>query len=236
MAYCAALTLNDASGKALYTIRYAGMPDCNPAALCNQLRDDAQVLLAKRNDLKVILLCDGAPELWNLLRSAFSEEALGVTIYELVDIWHLLEKLAIVTSLLGGPSGSHFLLMRWKKMLLNDPDGAGKIFEELLDSGQQHVKVGKDRPVDQAMCYIANHNAGMDYATAREHGLPIGSGNIEATCKTLFEVRMKRSGSRWKETTGEQIVRLRALASSDRWETTLPMVFSQLQKVAQIAA
>ena len=49
-------------------------------------------------------------------------------------------------------------------------------------------------------------------------GLPIGSGYVEATCKTLVATRMKRSGARWKPRGGQAIMHMRSLAMSTRWE------------------
>ena len=45
--------------------------------------------------------------------------------------------------------------------------------------------------------------------------------NLEATCKTLVGLRMKRCGSRWHHDTGNQVLHLRALALSDRWDDAM---------------
>ena len=74
----------------------------------------------------------------------------------------------------------------------------------------------------------------MEYATARRAALPIGNGNVEATCKSLVTVRMKRPGARWKHTTGDEVMQLRALQLSDRWTPTVQGATRPLAKSVQI--
>jgi hypothetical protein len=76
----------------------------------------------------------------------------------------------------------------------------------------------------------------MRFARSLRLGLPIGSGAVEATCKTLVSVRMKRAGSRWKTTTGEHILRLRALALSDRWNPAFLKLHATRRSAVKVAA
>ncbi len=57
----------------------------------------------------------------------------------------------------------------------------------------------------------------MRYAEAQAQNLPIGSGVVEAACKTLATQRMKRSGMRWRHAGGQAILTLRALHQSERF-------------------
>jgi hypothetical protein len=65
MAYCGTVTLHDKEGDAQYTIRYGCIPD--GLGLRDRMVADVATLRSKRPDLKIALLCDGAPEMWNLL-------------------------------------------------------------------------------------------------------------------------------------------------------------------------
>ena len=86
MAYCGTVTMHDAEGKALHTIRYGSMPESGAEALVTSLASDVVALQERRSDLAVMKLCDGAAEMWGLLDTGFDEETFGTT-YALIDFW-----------------------------------------------------------------------------------------------------------------------------------------------------
>jgi len=237
MAYVGTVTLHDEQGTGGHTIRYGCMPEGDVIGLRDRMVADVAVLRSKRPDLKLQLLCDGAPEMWNLLDEGFRPK-FGDDLHRLVDLYHLTEKLAAAAHTIDTDSKvAGERLSRWKMVLLNRGSAATDILQELVRSGFDEG-VGENHPVHAAISYLQTHSVDadrMNYARARRLGLPLGSGNAEATCKSLFEVRMKRCGARWKGATGEHIVQLRALALSDRWGPAVELTLRPLRQAVRAA-
>ena len=244
MAYCATVTLHDAKGKSLHTVRYGWMPPTDTEALADALACDVAAILRKRPDLRVVLLADGAPEMWNLLESHLGAKALGLDpqqVFSFLDLWHVLEKLGKAAKIIWGADAVDEHVVGWKRRLLRRKSAVKSILAELRMSGREWVRAGDEHPVHEAITYLDNNGERMQYKRAVEHGLPVGSGNVEATCKSLVQQRMKRPGSRWKYDSGERVLQLRALALSDRWRnamrlTLAPLATSVLAEMEEKAA
>jgi len=236
MAYCGTVTVHDEEGRALHTIRYGRMPKSDAKALSESLAGDVAALLAQRPKLKVCILTDGAPELHALLDIALAAALPGVATYRLVDFWHLIEKLGQAAALIHGEAGGRHILARWKLTLLNSRHAVGHIIEALQSSGHCATRIGDARPVGDVLRYLRNHRERMGYAEARAVGLPIGSGNVEATCKSLVSLRFRRPGARWKEDTGQHVLDLRALLLSDRFHDAMSLTLAPLRHDVQRAA
>ena len=90
-----------------------------------------------------------------------------------------------------------------------------KVIRALVYLRDKHPRRKRIREV---LGYFRRHRRRMDYAAAAERNLPIGSGVVEATCKTLATQRLKRSGMRWRHAGGQAILTLRGLVQSTRFE------------------
>jgi hypothetical protein len=237
MAYCGTVTVHDKDGAGRYTIRYGCMPEGDILGLRDRMVADVATLRSKRPDLKIQLLCDGAPEMWNLLEDGFLPK-FGDDIERLVDLYHLTGKLDAAARVLEDSAATAGELAGgWKQALLHRSRAAAGILQELIASGCDEG-VGADHPVHEAITYLQSHGCEtnrMDYARARRLGLALGSGSVEATCKSLFEMRMKRCGARWKNDTGQHIVQLRAFALSDRWEPAIELTLRPLRQAVRAA-
>ncbi len=211
MAYCGTVTLHDARGKALYTMRFGQMPGLDAQDSCNAMGNTVYRLREKQPGLLLQLLADGAHEMWNLLEPSFPVAAFGPR-HLLIDFWHVVEKAGPAAAAIFGASEGRDVMRRWRRLLKRRKDAGEQILAELEASGCEEIDVDSDaeRPVHDAITFLTNHADRLNYAGAIVKGLPIGSDSVEASCKTLVGVCMKRAGSRWKEETGEHVIKLRA--------------------------
>jgi len=221
MAHVGALTLHDEDGHALHTVRYACMPEGDISGIEQSLQGDLLHVLAQRPVLAVVKLADGAEEMrrrLDLIAEGVADDA-----FDMVDFWHAVEKFAAAARTFAKGRVVEQLLSQWKFWLLNDDDGVARVRRDL-------VQYRGKRAVDEAITYIDNQGHRMRYAEARARGLPIGSGNVEASCKSIVRQRMVRGGSRWKSEPGERVLHLRALAQSDRWDAGIAIALRPLRK------
>jgi hypothetical protein len=236
MAYVATISFCNAQGESLHTIRY-GCTACGDVyALGQSILGDVLAALKQRPDLHVGFVCDGAHENWTLLESLFTNDAVGKEPTFLIDYWHLIEKLSAAARVAYAPSRLTQVMDGWRVLLLVSATAASAIAQVLASTGHEFLRVGTTCPVHDAITYLTNHAARMNYAAARKKGLPIGSGVVEAACKSLIEVRMRRPGARWKANSAGNLLHLRCLTLSDRWDRGMHHAFKRLRPTIALAA
>lgn len=227
MAWTGTVTLHDAEGNGLFTVRYGRMPHEDGEQLAEALASDALALVRRCRRLNVVTLGDGAEDIQTLLGKHVDEESFRRRIRRLIDFWHVIEKLGEALVLIESDDATRRdRLVEWRRRLCLRRSAPKTILEELRASGKEHTG-GKECPVHAAITYMENQGHLMNYVDARREGLPIGSGNVEATGKSLFGLRMKRPGARWKTETGGHVITMRAHLLSERWDRACQLALTQ---------
>ena len=158
--------------------------------------------------LQVVLLIDGASGLAHMGRLCFSNAT------QIVDFYHALEHAGrVLEALLGSKEHPDYLgrLGRWARQLLKDR--VEKLMAEvrLECAGRSCAEA-----VEKELGYFANNVERMRYGTFRRKGFFIGSGVVEAGCKTIIGARCKQSGMFWSRPGAGNVLALRCIGSSRR--------------------
>ena len=158
---------------------------------------------------KVVLLIDGAAGLENMGRLCFKD------CVQIVDFYHAMEHAGQVLEALLGKAHPDYQkqLRRWAKRLLKD-----KVQALIQATRQQCAGTPQEAAVEQALGYFVRNVSRMQYGSFRVAGYFIGSGVVEAGCKTIIGGRCKQSGMFWSESGAENILALRCIHSSRRLE------------------
>jgi hypothetical protein len=158
--------------------------------------------------MQVVLLLDGAEGLANMGLDCFRKAI------QIVDFYHALEHAGkVLVALLGSKEHPEYKsrLHRWAKELLKD-----RVQKLIAQARQECAGTSRAEAVETELGYFINNVERMQYGTFRRKGFFIGSGVIEAGCKTVIGARCKQSGMFWGIPGAENILALRCIHSSRR--------------------
>jgi hypothetical protein len=156
---------------------------------------------------QVVLLIDGAPGLENMGKDCFKDAV------QIVDFYHALEHAGrVLDALLGKNHPDHKAQQgRWAKRLLKD-----KVQSLIKETRQGCLGQPQAQAVEQELGYFERNVQRMQYGSFRAAGYFIGSGVVEAGCKTVIGARCKQSGMFWSLPGAENVLALRCIHSSRR--------------------
>jgi hypothetical protein len=213
-----AVTADEKGPKRLRTRYTSHMPEEH--AVTFKAKFEAELADAERKappDVIKVLLCDGARALWN-----YAENTRRFDEYEkIIDYCHTLEHLSLAAEALfgkGTPSAKSWYDKYRTKLLEEDLTPRSVLHS--MDYYEQVQALPKSRrdALEVQRTFFRRNQARMTYADFRRRGLPIGSGPVEAACKTLVKTRLCRSGMRWTRKGGQRILDLRTYVKSNRWD------------------
>jgi hypothetical protein len=163
-----------------------------------------------RQAQKAVVLGDGGPWIWGLAAQYFPWAT------EIVDLYHARERLANLGKVVYGPTSApakQWAAARSQQLDAGDVEAVITSMKRLRPR-QQNVQ----EEVRKAIDYFQTNQERMRYAQFRSQGLFVGSGVVEAGCKTVIGLRLKQSGMRWTVDHANAIIALRCCQLSGRWE------------------
>jgi hypothetical protein len=174
----------------------------------------------------VVFLGDGAAWVWELARVNFP-----MAIF-ILDFFHAAEHLELLAEALFGEKtdASKTQWEQWAKLLKEQPDGLETVLREArLALPRRGLR--REAALKQ-IAYFESNNHRMRYAAYLARGLFIGSGVIEAGCKTVIGLRLKQSGMFWGVTGAKNVLDIRSLLENRQFT----LFWDQYRKPLPIAA
>ena len=160
----------------------------------------------------VVFLGDGAAWVWELARVCFPFAKL------ILDFYHAAEHVGLLTESLFGKDTAQAKQHReaWVKILKDKKDGVDKLIRKARVALPRR---GKQRKLARkALAYFETNRDKMRYWEYQAQGLFIGSGVVEAGCKTVVGKRLKQSGMFWGLSGAHNILDIRCVLENDEFD------------------
>jgi hypothetical protein len=159
---------------------------------------------------RVCVIGDAAPWIWNIAEEHFYRAI------QIIDLYHAQEHYWTVARAAFGNHQEK--LKQWterRREELNEGrvESVIKAIQHLVASVPAQVEI-----LEGEIAYFEKNKHRMRYAEFRRQGLFVGSGVVEAGCRTVIGQRLKQSGMHWTVKGANSIIALRCCILSNRWE------------------
>ena len=179
--------------------------DPAPSAFSQRVRREAD-RCGFSTAARQVVLGDGAAWIWRLAAEQFPRAI------QIVDLFHAKERLWDVAKALH--AGDRERIEQWAEARCDELDRGS--FHAL--PGAVDARAASCEEAARCAAYFRNNRNRMRYPEFRAQGLCVGSGVVEAGCKTAIGDRLKRSGMHWSVAGANAILALRCSVLSGRFE------------------
>lgn len=225
---CATLSFCDEKGDLISAVRFGRAPEYKKTTLKETLAKDLRHVLAGHTDLKLCKVADSGNDNWEFLETIGDGP-------NILDFFHATEKLgeAVAAAYGDGTRDTRHTFERLRDRLLLEDDGATAVINALA---YLRKKFPRREKIDSVLKYLRKNRHRMRYAEWKRQGFMIGSGVVEAACKTLVAQRLKLSGMRWSSKGAQAILTMRGWDQSERFDTAWALVAAHYHAEVQVLA
>ena len=158
---------------------------------------------------EVCVIGDGALWIWNIADEQFHGAC------QIVDLYHAREHYWTVAKACFKNKDEQNKWAEERRLELNDSN-----VEAVIKAIKALVSLsGYDKELcEREIGYFEKNKDRMRYADFKKRGLFVGSGVMEAGCRTIVGQRLKQSGMHWTVRGANNIIALRCSLLSSRWE------------------
>jgi hypothetical protein len=163
------------------------------------------------------MLVDGETKQLGALKT--EGKKLGMTMQIVLDLLHVLHYVYVAGKAMYPKTPGN--VKAWvdgvARRLLTDPPALVLAYLQREVASRQLTPSAK-RALKKCLKYLLERQDHIHYADYLARGLPIASGVIEGTCRSLVKDRLGVTGARWGLAGAEAILKLRAVERNGDWE------------------
>lgn len=137
----------------------------------------------------------------------------------IVDFYHASTRLHTMAGVLFSDFYEGFAWAKRMAKLLKKPNGVFRVLHAAAAiKSRRRLSKRNEKTFRTAYNYLRDRSRYMQYAKYKKQGMPIGSGVVEAACKTIYTQRLKLSGMIWCKPGAQTILNLRVILLSGLWD------------------